>query len=76
MAKPVYRRVLLKISGEALAGGKGTGLDFEMIGSVCDTIKECLNMGVQAAISGAAPKTAAARWSVPGPITWGCWPRL
>lgn len=47
MAKPVYRRVLLKISGEALAGGKGTGLDFEMIGSVCDTIKECLDMGVQ-----------------------------
>ena len=46
-AKPVYRRVLLKISGEALAGGKGAGLDFEMIGSVCDTIKECLDMGVQ-----------------------------
>ena len=41
MAKPVYRRVLLKISGEALAGGKGSGLDFEMIGSVCDTVKEC-----------------------------------
>ena len=47
MAKPVYKRVLLKISGEALAGGKGSGLDFEMIGSVCDVIKECLNMGVQ-----------------------------
>ena len=47
MAKPVYQRVLLKISGEALAGGKGTGLDFEMIGSVCDVIKECLDMGVQ-----------------------------
>ena len=47
MAKPVYRRVLLKISGEALAGGKGSGLDFEMIGSVCDVIKECLDMGVQ-----------------------------
>ena len=47
MAKPVYKRVLLKISGEALAGGKGTGLDFEMIGSVCDVIKECLDMGVQ-----------------------------
>ena len=46
MAKPVYKRVLLKISGEALAGGKGTGLDFEMIGSVCDVIKECLDMGV------------------------------
>ena len=47
MAKPVYRRVLLKISGEALAGGKGSGLDFEMIGKVCDTIKECLDLGVQ-----------------------------
>ena len=47
MAKPVYKRVLLKISGEALAGGKGGGLDFEMIGSVCDVIKECLDLGVQ-----------------------------
>ena len=47
MAKPVYKRVLLKISGEALAGGKGSGLGFEMIGSVCDVIKECLDMGVQ-----------------------------
>ena len=47
MAKPVYKRVLLKISGEALAGGKGSGLDFEMISNVCDVIKECLDMGVQ-----------------------------
>ena len=47
MAKPVYKRVLLKVSGEALAGGKGSGLDFEMIGSVCDVIKQCLDMGVQ-----------------------------
>ena len=47
MAKPVYKRVLLKISGEALAGDKHTGLDFEMIGRVCDVIKECLDMGVQ-----------------------------
>lgn len=47
MAKPVYKRVLLKISGEALAGDKHTGLDFEMIGRVCDVIKECLDLGVQ-----------------------------
>ena len=47
MAKPVYKRVLLKISGEALAGGKGSGLDFQMNGSVCDVIKESLDMGVQ-----------------------------
>ena len=47
MTKPVYRRVLLKISGEALAGDKHTGLDFEVIGRVCDVVKECLDMGVQ-----------------------------
>ena len=47
MAKPVYKRVLLKISGEALGGDKGSGLDFQVIGSVCDVLKECLDMGVQ-----------------------------
>ncbi len=47
MEKPVYRRVLLKISGEALAGERHTGLDFQVIGRVCDVVKECLEMGVQ-----------------------------
>ena len=47
MAKPVYKRVLLKVSGEALAGDKHSGLDFEVIGQVCDILKECLDMGVQ-----------------------------
>ena len=47
MDQPVYKRVLLKISGEALSGDKGTGLDFEVIGQVCDVIRECVDMGVQ-----------------------------
>ena len=47
MEKPVYKRVLLKVSGEALAGEKHTGLDFEVIGQVCDVIKECVALGVQ-----------------------------
>ena len=41
MEKPKYRRVLLKISGEALAGDKHFGLDFGVIGQVTDVIKEC-----------------------------------
>ena len=40
MEKPKYRRVLLKISGEALAGDKHFGLDFSVIGQVTDVIKE------------------------------------
>ena len=50
MAKPVYKRVLLKVSGEALAGDKHSGLDFEVIGQVCDILKECLEMGVQVGV--------------------------
>ena len=34
MAQPKYKRVLLKISGEALAGEASRGLDFQVIGSV------------------------------------------
>jgi len=47
---PAYKRVLLKISGEALAGGKGSGLDFEFIGKVSDVIKKCVDSGVQVGI--------------------------
>lgn len=43
-------RVLLKISGEALAGEKHSGLDFGVIGSVCDVIKEAVAMGVQVGV--------------------------
>ena len=45
-----YKRVLLKISGEALAGEKHFGLDFKVIGEVADVVKECVRMGVQVGI--------------------------
>lgn len=47
MDEPKYKRVLLKISGEALAGEKHFGLDFQVLGQVSDVIMECVNMGVQ-----------------------------
>ncbi len=50
MEKPKYRRVLLKISGEALAGDQGRGLDFDVIGQVCDVVKACRDLGVQIGI--------------------------
>lgn len=48
--KPVYKRVLLKLSGEVLAGEKGTGIDFNKVTEVCKSIKECVDMGVEIAI--------------------------
>lgn len=45
-----YKRILLKISGEALAGDQRRGLDFDTIGKVCDAVKTCVDMGVQVGI--------------------------
>jgi len=43
----VYKRVVLKISGEALAGNKGFGIDFDTVNRIADEIKEVKEMGVQ-----------------------------
>ena len=45
-----YKRVLLKISGEALAGEKHTGYDFDFVVKVCTAIKNCVEQGVQVGI--------------------------
>lgn len=50
MEKPVYKRVVIKISGEALAGEKKTGFDFDFVTKVCQTVKRCAEMGVETSI--------------------------
>ena len=50
MSEVKYKRVLLKLSGEALAGEQKTGVNAEVIGNICDKIKEIVDMGVQVAI--------------------------
>lgn len=50
MSDAKYKRVLLKLSGEALAGEQKTGVDVETVGKICDKIKEIVEMGVQVAI--------------------------
>ena len=47
MPEVKYKRVLLKVSGEALAGKEGHGLDFKILHEVCGAIKECVDLGVQ-----------------------------
>lgn len=47
MDKPVYGRVLLKLSGEALGGKSGRGLDFGVMHQVAKAIKSCAELGVQ-----------------------------
>ena len=47
----IYRRVLIKISGEALAGEKKTGFDFAFVTRVCETVKRAAESGVTTAAS-------------------------
>ena len=47
MAEVKYKRILLKVSGEALAGDAHRGLDFTVINSVCEVIRQCRDLGVQ-----------------------------
>ena len=42
-----YKRILLKVSGEALAGDAHRGLDFTIVNELCKSIKTCVDMGVQ-----------------------------
>lgn len=48
--KTVYNRILLKLSGEVLAGEKGTGIDFDKVTEVCKSVKKCVDMGAQVGI--------------------------
>ena len=50
MDKPVYKRVLLKLSGEALGGENGRGLNFDTMRGVAKVVKDCVENGVQIGI--------------------------
>ena len=42
---PKYKRVLLKLSGESLAGKAGHGIDFDTVLAICKPVKELVDMG-------------------------------
>lgn len=50
MTKPIYNRVVLKISGEAIAGDKGFGIDPKTIQTIATEIKDAFDLGIQLAI--------------------------
>ena len=76
MGKPAYKRVVLKLSGEALAGEKGFGIDGGVMVNIAKELKGLLVSGVQIAIvvgGGNIWRGAAAEksgWIGQQPITW------
>ena len=49
-ATPIYKRILLKLSGEALAGRQGYGIDPDVINGIAGEIREVIDLGVQVAL--------------------------
>ena len=45
--QPVYKRILLKLSGEVLAGEQGHGFDFDTINTICSAVKKVADLGVE-----------------------------
>ena len=50
MEQPVYKRIVLKVSGESLAGPTGYGIDAETVQSIAEQVKEVFELGVQVAV--------------------------
>lgn len=48
--QPKYKRVMLKLSGESLAGEAKHGIDFDIVTKICEAIKKCADAGVQIGI--------------------------
>ena len=45
-----YKRILLKLSGEALSGEQKFGLDYDVVQRICESIKKCTELGAEVAI--------------------------
>lgn len=50
MITPKFKRIMLKLSGESLAGEKGYGIDFDVVSRITNEIKEVVEMGVEVSI--------------------------
>lgn len=50
MPKPIFKRILLKLSGEAISGDKGFGIDQPTLNQMCDCIKRIVDMGVEVGV--------------------------
>jgi len=81
MSTPAYKRILLKLSGEALMGDDSYGINREVIERIVAEIAEVAGMGVQVAIvigeviSSAVLLRLRLVWTGRPPIIWACWPR-
>jgi hypothetical protein len=71
---PAYKRILLKLSGEALMGDDAYGINRATIVRMVREVREVTDLGVAAATSSVAWLAARSAWTAPPPTTWACSP--
>ena len=80
MSQPAYKRILLKLSGEALMGDDAYGINREVVAGIVTDVVDVTRLGVEVGVvigggnifrgmAGAASGMDRAT-----PTTWGCWP--
>ena len=69
---PKTKRILLKLSGEALMGDNAFGISRDTLKSIVGEIKEVVDLGVQLAI--VESHSALPVWIAPPATIWACWP--
>ena len=72
MSEAKYKRILLKLSGEALAGDSKKGIDPNVIGEICDEIKKVKQLGVEIAIVVGGEAEMEKKWKELHLTTWEC----
>ena len=75
MPENKYKRILLKLSGEALAGNNKIGIDEETVDKICEQIKELVKMKAEVAIvvgGGNFWRGLIKIWKEPLQIIWEC----
>jgi len=79
VGKPVYRRILLKLSGEALMGRQAYGIDDGILAALSEEVRDVGSLGVQIAlvvgggnIFAASRPAGSTASTAPPPTTWGC----
>ena len=72
-----YKRILLKLSGEVLAGEKGTGIDNDTVVKICTAVKKVADLGVEVGIvvGGGNFWRGRSIWIVPVRTISVCWQR-
>ena len=80
--EPVYKRIVLKLSGESLRGRRDFGIHAETIQGIAQEVKEVHDLGVEVAIMVGGgnifprrPPEGISRSIAPPATTWACWRR-